>query len=49
MARVFECEETKAWILTAIIKLHSGMAFVENEKVNKVIADYSKSKNVEIQ
>ena len=47
--RVFEFDETRAWILTAITKLHAGRGFSPSEKIDKVIADYSSSKNIEVQ
>lgn len=49
MSRAFEFEETKAWVMTAITKLHAGRGFSDNEKIAKVIDDYSSSKNVEVQ
>jgi hypothetical protein len=38
-----EDELTRGYILTAITKLHSTLDFVDNEKVNNVICDFSNS------
>ena len=45
----YEDEMTKCYILSAIMKIHSGINYIELESVNEAIKKYSKIKNPEIQ
>jgi hypothetical protein len=46
--RPLEDELTRGYILTAITKLHAAMDYVESEKVEIVMYDYSQSKHVDV-
>ena len=45
----YEDEMTKCCIISAIMKIHSGINYIELESVNEAIKKYSKIKNPEIQ
>ena len=45
----YEDEITKCFILNAIMKIHSGINYIEIASVNEAINKYSKIKNPEIQ
>ena len=47
--RPLEDELTRGYILAAITKLHMTMAFQENQQIDDVMYDYSKSKHVDVQ
>jgi len=47
--RTFEDESTRAWVLSAITKIHAGLGFMDNTKVDETLTNYSQSKNVEVQ
>jgi hypothetical protein len=45
----YEDEMTKCFIINAIMKIHSGINYIEMNSVNEVIEKYSRIKNPEIQ
>ncbi len=47
--RSYEDDHTRCWILTALTKMHANMAFESNELIEKVIEEYSESKNIDAQ
>lgn len=47
--KTLEDETTRSYILSAITKLHSSLAFFENEKVEKTMEDYTQSRHIDVQ
>lgn len=47
--RNFEDEVTRGYILTAITKLHASQGYTDDVKVENVMADYAKSKHIDVQ